>query len=445
MTVDLSSLSTRQLQEESARVLAAGNGFGNNELVQFNKIANHNSHDWYKAVIKWYIDQHGDLPSKTGPGKLVKLLMDNLLTVPATNIYQYDQIKTIHLEITDKCNASCPMCARNWFGGKDNEFLPLTELSLLDIQRIMPIDFVQQLNMLFMCGNYGDPIVATDTLEILKWLRAVNPGIRLGIHTNASAKTAGWWAALGQLLCNKGDYVKFGIDGLEDTNHIYRRGTHWKKIIANAEAFINAGGIAHWEYIVFRHNEHQVDDARLLSEQMGFQQFRVKKTGRFFSNTQLEGKDKQQVINRKGEFEYYIEKPINPQYQNDSLAGEQSLIDTFGSMQNYIDQTCVKCKVSEDKSIYISAEGLVFPCCWTANQLYVPYWPYKKSEIWSLLNNTTDGISALENDLKSIIEGKFFNDIAASWSKTSTSDGKLKVCAKTCGTGFDQFASQFKK
>lgn len=443
MTIDLTVLTVRQLQEESARVLASGNGFGNHDLVKFNKAANHDSHAWYRAVIEWYIGQYGDMPSKTGPGKDVKLLMQPQQSY--NKIYSYDQIKSVHLEITDKCNASCPMCARNWYGGKINEFLPLTELSLIDIQRIMPIEFVQQLSVCYMCGNYGDPIVATDTLEILKWLRSVNPGIQLGIHTNASAKTAGWWKELGNLLSNRGDYVKFGIDGLEDTNHLYRRGTYWHKIMDNAKAFIDAGGIAHWEFIVFRHNEHQVDDARLLSERMGFKQFRIKKTGRFFSNTKLEGKEQHPVKNRKDEIEYFIEKPINPLYQNNSLLNEQSLIDSFGNMQNYLDQTCIKCKVSEDKSIYISAEGLVFPCCWTANQLYVPYWPYKKSEIWSLLDGDTKNINAIENDLKSIIEGKFFNDIATSWSKPSIADGKLRVCAKTCGSSFDQFKSQFEK
>jgi hypothetical protein len=28
------------------------------------------------AVIKWYIEQHGDMPSKAGPGKDIKLLME---------------------------------------------------------------------------------------------------------------------------------------------------------------------------------------------------------------------------------------------------------------------------------------------------------------------------------------------------------------------------------
>ena len=49
----------------------------NNNIYKFNKQAHHDSHAWYRAVIEWYIDEYGDLPSKYGPGKDVKLLMDN--------------------------------------------------------------------------------------------------------------------------------------------------------------------------------------------------------------------------------------------------------------------------------------------------------------------------------------------------------------------------------
>ena len=360
-------------------------------------------------------------------------------------IYDYTDITTVHLEITAKCNASCPQCGRNKFGGPDNEFLPQTELSLGDLQRIMPESFVKQLSKLYMCGNYGDPIAANDTLEVYEWLRAVNPDIKLGMHTNASARTPAWWARLGKLLSKKGDYAKFGLDGLADTNHIYRRGTNWDKIIENVQAFIDAGGIAQWEFIVFKHNEHQVEEARALSERMGFAQFRTKKTGRFFSDTKLQGKDNQEVWNRNGMVEYYIEKPENPEYHNDSLVKEEALVERFGSMQHYVDQTCVKCKVAEDRSLYISAEGLAFPCCWTANQLYVWYWPHKKSEMWTLLDHDINNVSALVNPLESVINGSYFKRIADSWSKPSISDGKLRVCAKTCGTGFDQFGSQFEE
>lgn len=75
--IDLNTLTPRQLQKEAARVLSAGDGFGNHDLVRFNKAAHHDSHAWYKNVITWYIEHHGDLPSKVGPGMLVALLMDD--------------------------------------------------------------------------------------------------------------------------------------------------------------------------------------------------------------------------------------------------------------------------------------------------------------------------------------------------------------------------------
>ena len=73
---DLTALGTRDLQREAARVLACGDGFGNNELARFNKLAHHDSHEWYRAVIGWYVDQYGGLPSAVGPGSQVRLLLD---------------------------------------------------------------------------------------------------------------------------------------------------------------------------------------------------------------------------------------------------------------------------------------------------------------------------------------------------------------------------------
>ena len=73
--MDLNDLSLRELQKESARALSTIQATNNN-ISQFNKLAHHDSHRWYCAVILWYIDQYGDLPSKIGPGKDVKLMHD---------------------------------------------------------------------------------------------------------------------------------------------------------------------------------------------------------------------------------------------------------------------------------------------------------------------------------------------------------------------------------
>lgn len=73
--MDINELSLREMQTESARALSTIQATNNN-IWQFNKQAHHNSHNWYAAVIEWYVEQYGDLPSKTGPGKDVKLILD---------------------------------------------------------------------------------------------------------------------------------------------------------------------------------------------------------------------------------------------------------------------------------------------------------------------------------------------------------------------------------
>jgi hypothetical protein len=73
--IDLDKIELRELQKESARALSTMQATNNN-IWQFNKQAHHNSQNWYKAVINWYVEQHGGLPSKVGPGKDVKLVLE---------------------------------------------------------------------------------------------------------------------------------------------------------------------------------------------------------------------------------------------------------------------------------------------------------------------------------------------------------------------------------
>lgn len=72
----IEDLTLRQLQTESARALVVM-GATNNNISQFNKKAHHNSQNWYRAVIEWYVEQYNGLPSQIGPGKDVAMVMDN--------------------------------------------------------------------------------------------------------------------------------------------------------------------------------------------------------------------------------------------------------------------------------------------------------------------------------------------------------------------------------
>jgi MoaA/NifB/PqqE/SkfB family radical SAM enzyme len=359
-------------------------------------------------------------------------------------MYPYEGICEVHLELTDKCNAACPQCARSDHGGPINPNLALTELSLQDVTAIFPAQFVVQLDRLYACGNYGDPIVARDCLEIFQYFRACNPKINLGMHTNGGARSVDFWRGLGQLLPKGKGYVRFGIDGLEDTNHVYRRNVQWPVLMRNVKVFVEAGGNAEWDYIVFRHNEHQVKQARSLANDLGFGSFNVKTTGRFLNWEQLERIDATPIKNRGGEVVGRVERPLSPAYQNEALAGLRDLQNRCGSLDRYLDRAEIQCKVQARNSIYVSAEGHVLPCCWLAGLLRNRA-PRRRAEILDPLEalGGTSHIDGRRRGIRAIVEDQFFQTLVPeSWSKPSCAQGKLRTCARICGHDFKPFEAQ---
>ena len=353
-------------------------------------------------------------------------------------MYRYEDIKSVHIEPTQGCNAACPQCDRNINGGKDNPYLHNAMLSSTDYYEMFPRHFVEQLDSMYMCGNLGDPCVSNYAIEGFRSFRNANPNIWLGMNTNGGARPDYFW----EDLADAGVVVTFSIDGLEDTNHLYRQKVKWERVMENVRAFIDWGGRAKWDFIVFKHNEHQVEEARQLAIDMGFEKFQIKKTGRFFSTVKHEGKESHQAMNRKGEETQKLEKP-DSKYINKALNDEDEIVAEHGSMDAYYDTTPINCKAIEKSEIFVTAEGHVFPCCWTAGQQYKWYWGPREAPIWKLIGDP-DNISLRKYTIQEIVEGPFFKAIEDSWSCSSVNDGKLKVCANKCGIGFDAYSEQFK-
>lgn len=358
-------------------------------------------------------------------------------------MYKYTDIKTIHLEVTQNCQASCPMCDRNMNGKGVNPHINLDELTLEDCKKIFNPSFIKQLNTMYMCGNLGDPIVAKDTLEIFRYFRQHNPNIWLSMNTNAGARDEAWWVELANIFARRGAVI-FSVDGLRTTNHIYRQGVVWDKVERSMDAFISAGGRARWDFLIFEHNQHQVDEARALSEQKGFEKFIAKKTGRFITQDSKK-KESHQAVNKKGIATTEIKKP-DKKYQNAAIKSQDKLVKKYNSMDNYYDKVSINCKVKDEGSLYITAEGLALPCCWTAGRMY-KWWhkdPYVE-QIWDHID-VAGGKDALDarNGLKEVFDTGIFDTIERSWQLESCNLGKLKVCAMKCGKEFDPFAEQFK-
>jgi MoaA/NifB/PqqE/SkfB family radical SAM enzyme len=326
-------------------------------------------------------------------------------------MYRYQDIKDIHLEITSKCQAKCPMCPRRISGGPLNPFIKLDEITLDVFKKWFELDFIKQLDSLFMCGNLGDPIISKDTLEIYQYLREANPNIRLAMHTNGSARDPEWWQRLAQLKVK----VTFGIDGLADTHHLYRISTDFNKIIENARAFITAGGVAKWHMLVFAHNEHQIEEARTMSKQMGFADFSIKYTSRF-------KQDYLQVIDDMG----------RPTHRIKPTQTSLDMIPLAEAAQKEVKPHIV-CKAQKFKQLYVSACGNVSPCCWLDME-WIP--PMQESRI-DYMEKISEFPNLHRKTLKEIFDSGFFSKIEAQWGTVG-----LKECTKQCGS-FDKLGVQF--
>lgn len=349
-------------------------------------------------------------------------------------MYKLEDIRTIHLEVTQNCQAACPMCDRNMKGESVNPHINLDELTVRDCWDIFPPEFIKQLDTMYMCGNLGDPIIAKESLEIFQYFRMFNPDMWLSMNTNGGAREPIWWEQLAKIFGRNGAVI-FSVDGLRDTNHIYRQNVNWDNVERSMKAFIGADGRARWDFLVFEHNQHQVDEARALSEEWGFEKFIAKKTGRFITANN-EAKSEHQAVDRKGKDTAVLKKP-EEQYQNAELKKQAALIEKYGSMDEYLRQVPIRCKVKDEGSLFITAEGLAMPCCWTAGRMYK--WWHKDPKVEQIWQYVDKDLLDARQGLDRVFASGIFDRIEESWA----GEDRLKVCAMKCGIEFDPFSAQF--
>ena len=358
----------------------------------------------------------------------------------------YNNITEYQLEITTYCNAACPQCPRNINGGRVNPYLPLDHLPRATIDAAFPTELCQQLKQIFFCGSYGDAIMHPEFLDILRDFRRKSPTLWLYIHTNGGVHDADYWTELAGILKGYGK-VDFGIDGLEDTLHLYRRNVSYNRVIENASAFIAAGGKAQWNYIVFKHNEHQVEQAKEVSRLIGFEDILIRKTGRFFDHASIEEMSSWPVQDKKGNIEYYLEPPTISEHKNRSMVFLPNIKNAYSNMKEYFDTTKITCDALKGNKVLITAQGLVLPCTFFNHMYDVRFQQpdqLPRANPLTFVNNNhqvreflesygLDNLSIQNNSLETIFNNPMWDDLVASFGNP-LDQGRLFECAMTCGS-----------
>jgi len=292
-----------------------------------------------------------------------------------------NKITRLALELTSICNLACPLCIRT---RKPELTETLKSIDYDALIRVIKDPLLDNLFQITMVGNIGDPIGYPKFIELLKEINTIKPNVIISISTNGALKTTKFWSELANI---KNLHVRFAIDGLEDTNHIYRVGANWDKLMNNIKAFINNGGHARWVFIPFAHNEHQVDEAKMLANELGFKKFSITRT----TNTKDTLKNKKLAAT-------YI---------------------TGGLVEKKID-----CQAERLGEIYINSDNAVLPCCWTS----AVYHQNNRKSFHELIN--------FENDITKASISKIYDNfydiedvVRLHWDER-----KIRVCCRQCGS-----------
>ena len=321
------------------------------------------------------------------------------------------EIRQVHVELTTRCNARCPMCMRNYRGMDYNSGYPDTELTLENIQHILTLEILKTINRVNFNGNLGDFASARDALEIVEYL--VSNNIAVNINTNGSLRTKSWW----QKLALPNVTIGFALDGLADTHARYRQDTNWNCIIENARAYIAAGGHAIWRFVPFDHNRHQEAECRTLAKEMGFVSF----------ENIYDGRDSGPVYTRAGKFSHWLGPagdvpPIKDMLQNHITWYDSKTV----NIKKDTPELNLRCRHKVAREIYLAADGTVYPCC------YLGFYPHSMNHPGNkeLATIVTEN-NALKYSLEHCLE--WFESIEQAWSKSSIAEGRPYQCVNTCG------------
>ena len=380
-------------------------------------------------------------------------------------LWNYKDTYLVHVELSNRCNAACPLCPRYVNHSlKVNPELDLGSVSLESFKNWFPLDFVQKSKSWIFCGTNGDPMMAKDAYEILEYV-IKNSKAKIQINTNGSIRDVKFWAKMGKLFaepCENSRYVVFSVDGLEDTNHIYRRNVKWDSVMKNMKSYVKSGGMAIWDFLIFKHNEHQLGEAEKLAKKIGAT-FSPKRPFGFETHEPDVYQDLM-VYDEQGNFIYRIEPAteqfrLNKSVKKFEINEDKIWLPNDKPTKESIDKKwddvinnnlkdlefperfkgkAVNCKSCHQAGmeIYVDCKGNVMPCCFVGTMHNSNFQNNETLQIRKEINNYgKDKINLNNYSLVEILDSDYLDSVYANrWENAKSDKDKMVYCFSTCST-----------
>jgi len=269
----------------------------------------------------------------------------------------------IYIEPTNICTLKCAGCARTTFLSQWPQHWRNHSIDIDQLMQFLDLDLAGK--KVLLSGNYGDPIYHPDFVDLVARLKL--RGARLEITTNGSHLKADWWHQLVSHF-TAADVITFSIDGLPSNFTQYRQNADWSSISQAIKICVDSPAQVVWKYIPFDFNQHDIAQAQQLSQELGFDSFRVDPSKRFDDVATVDLKPNSQLVSEE--------------YQS-RVTWKQT---SHG-------QVNAKCQNQQEH--FITADGYYTPCCFIADHRWLYKTQFgKQKNSYSIKHNTLTGILA---------------------------------------------------
>ena len=165
--------------------------------------------------------------------------------------------KQVNVSLGTRCTLKCPKCRRTEF---KEQGIPIDggDLSMEDFKKL-----AAKFDDLILCGGVADPVLHPQFLEILEY--SYKNGNRVSVSNAASHRPSLWYKKA--FTANPDATWIFGIDGLPKDSHKYRINQDGEKLFQMAKMAVSMGITVVWQYIIFKYNENDIEEARSLAEE----------------------------------------------------------------------------------------------------------------------------------------------------------------------------------
>lgn len=339
-------------------------------------------------------------------------------------------IRSLALEVTSHCNIKCPQCSRIDFQGNLAEFIQLRNWDIKTILPNLQVEQMTQLSFVRIEGDNGDAIMHPDIVQIVEHFYHAPTQPKILILTNGSMRSTDWWKKCGQKFPDR-LRVQFSIDGLADTHALYRVGADYAKTVNNAGAFIAGGGDATRRCLIFAHNQHQLDEIKQTSLDIGFSSLQIKPGDLF----RFQGESEWPVF-VKGREVHRI-KPISNFNIDFSPWEYNHSSKQYRSGGNQLPLLCPRLASGE---VTVTYQGHLIPCCIYHADMY---FQRDFNQDYQRLVGDMNLMDLNQRTLKDM-----FNDPAYYGHRLESmlgSNNRLPKCQSVCGPKLDRKIIKFRE